>query len=148
MEQVNVEQIMQEIRKNIEESGADLDIMPFEEVPFPEDLKDRSENKDNLSINQIITRLQSESQIQFYYDMPKSVKSLIKKVIRKSVHFVFFPIMESQNRFNADVVQSIRLLGDTEEKNYKQLMRKVKKLESENRKLKRIIDRIKENKDN
>lgn len=145
MEQVNVEQIMQEIRKNIEESGADLDIMPFEEVPFPEDLKDRSENTDNLSINQIITRLQSESQIQFYYDMPKSVKSLIKKVIRKSVHFVFFPIMESQNRFNADVVQSIRLLGDTEEKNYKQLMRKVKKLESENRKLKRAIDRIKEN---
>ena len=147
MEQINVEEIMQEIRKDIADSKVQIDIMPFEDIPIPEEKTEDSESLNGLTLDQAISRLKSEYAIQYYYDMPGGIKSVVKKVIRKSVHFVFFPIMEYQNRFNGDVVKGIELVGHIEKRNYKELGERIKKLERENRRLKRLLENRKKNKE-
>lgn len=138
MENINVEQIMEDIRKDIKEKGMTLDVPSFDDIP----LKEGSVGSDaalqdlDSELDQTIFRLEGECDVQYYYPMQKGVKSMIKKVIRKTVHCVFFPIMESQNRFNKDVVHYLDADRKRQAKRYKDILKRVKTLEAENQKLK------------
>ncbi len=134
MEKINVEQIMQEIRAEIKEKGLETDLPAFKDIPFSIDSQGA-----NGDIDQVIERLGMESTIEYYYDMPKGIRSIVKKVIRRSIHFVFFPVLASQNRFNADVAYSMRMLRRNEKTNRKELLERLEKLERENRILKRKL---------
>lgn len=140
MENINVEQIMAEIRKEIKENGMTVDIPRFDDVPLRDD--------DTLSVNMNpeadhmgvdpdarISRLESESTVQYYYPMPRGLKNTVKKVIRKTVHCVFFPIMESQNQFNRDIVSYLKLSRQAEHKKNKAILKRLQQLENENKKL-------------
>ncbi len=134
MEKINVEEIMEEIRAKIKDEGLSADVPPFEDVPIWGNDTDEASDLDLT-----VERLKAESKIEYYYEMPGGIRSIVKKVIRRSIYFVFFPILLSQNRFNSDVTQSLDMIHNNEKRNKKELLKRIEKLERENRILKRKI---------
>ena len=135
MERINVDQIIAEIKKEICESHLDAGFLPFEKVPFQDKMKEYSDDQDG--IGKLLNSLEAESIVPYYFEMPSGPKAFVKKIIRKTVHCVFFPIMDAQNRFNTDVVKGFRISKQQEEKNYNILLGRIRRLEGENRRLKR-----------
>ena len=136
MDSINVEQIMQEIRAQIKEKGLNTEVMPFEDVPFPEK---RVEKLDKLEKEN--RKLRAESNVPYYYEMPKGIKTFIKKVIRKVVHGVVAPILDNQNQFNADVVDNLELIRQIERESYSTLIERIRELERENKRIMRILNK-------
>ena len=134
MDSINVEQIMQEIRAQIKKEGLDTEIIPFEEVPFPINWNDKLDQ-----FEEGIIKLRAESNVPYYYEMPKGIKAFIKKVIRKAVHGVVAPILETQNRFNSSVVDSLEMIGQIERESRDLFMERIRELERENSRIKRKL---------
>ena len=141
MDSINVEQIMQEIRAQIKEKGLNTEIMPFEDIPFPENRVDAFDKLEKEN-----KQLRAESNVPYYYEMPKGIKTFIKKVIRKAVHGVVAPILDNQNRFNADVVDNLELTRKTEIESYSTLIERIRELERENKRIRRTLN-MKDGKD-
>ena len=114
-EQINIEDIMQEIRAEIRAKGYEDNEIPFSdiaclvggtEVPF--DLKDYLEDESRT--------------VLAYRDISSTRKGVgklitfVKKVIRKMVCFYVEPLVDDQNRFNElttrVVAQTVRRYND------------------------------------
>ena len=104
-EQINIEDIMQEIRAEIRAKGYEDNEIPFSdiaclvggtEVPF--DLKDYLDD---------ISMMDESRTVLAYRDISSTRKGVgklitfVKKVIRKMVCFYVEPLVDDQNRFNA-----------------------------------------------
>ena len=129
MSEINVEEIMKGIREKIKASGAGTEEPPFDEGPFI------AIPRNYGALRQAVENMKSESQVQYYYDEPDGPKKIIKNVIRRGLHFVFFPMMESQNRYNADVLRLMKRHVMINDRKQKELLKRIQKLESENRSL-------------
>ena len=108
MMQINVEQIMEEIRENIKRRGYTSNFLEFEDIETKALL-----NAESFDFNEMLASLQRanmKSSVNYYCDVipHRGVKNLAKAVIRKFLRFLLMPIIEEQNQYNA---HSVRVLN-------------------------------------
>lgn len=126
--QIDIENIMDEIRQGIKQRGESADILDFEEIPF-ESLSVRT---DKFSMNEFEANLNNANQRYFVqpykplHGNPLFV--FVKKVIRKLIKFYIEPVVSDQNLFNVDILRSMNSVHDyIKEQNPDEI--KVKELE-------------------
>lgn len=111
MSEINIEEIMDQIRKEISEKGLDHELLRFEEV----------KNKDNSFLNisnaepfDLMLFLGNANDMNCYYlfdvnrEMDGGILSkLIKKTIRRIVRFYVQPLILDQMSFNTATVRTM-----------------------------------------
>lgn len=103
MQEINVDAIMEEIRKELKEKGIRNDIPSFEEVAsgFSPGQEFRQDTffKEVESLNQ-------NFQIVAWRPLEGGIKGFLKKIIRKLTKFYVEPIALDQTEFNAHSVRA------------------------------------------
>lgn len=108
MHEINVEDIMQEIREDIKRKGYNSDMLSFQDVIVP--------NKEGYSYNyeeleRLVYQVNKSCSVTWKRELSgSSFEIFIKKVIRKAVTFLFRPVWDEQNAFNANTTRVINQL--------------------------------------
>lgn len=124
-ENINIEDIMNEIRAEIKEKGLTSDMLSFEEIPVRQAvIATTQENEADIALAYI----NHHYAVQPYKQLQGSgIKVFVKKVIRKLVKFYVEPVVFDQNTFNAHVV---RVINPTK-KSVDELLNRVAELEQQ-----------------
>ena len=121
--EVNVEQIMREIRMKIQ-MDEELENLPtFEDIPIRGEVAGAEEAEPDIEMQcaQLdLSRIEGSLQyinagydIPYYWSFgPAGIKTFLKRVVRKLAKCLIPPILEKQNRFNAHVVNCLNALRD------------------------------------
>lgn len=119
---INTTEIMSGIKR------AAKDIPDFESVPYTWNAGSAvPENPDDA-----ISEMRSYSCVHPYKQINgKKIKVFLKKTVRKITRFYVEPIVDEQNDFNASSEAAISSLRNTQKK----LIKRIEKLESENKRL-------------
>lgn len=112
--EVNVENIMEEIRNKIKEEGLDASKLSFEDIsPQSEDLGTDISNYNKDELISSCTYMNHHYEISVWHPL-NSVRPFIgalitfgKKVMRKLIRFFIQPIVEDQNHFNMHATRSM-----------------------------------------
>jgi len=111
---INIEEIMEEIRQNIKERGYDREPLSFEEVEMPQAVLQRGEGYQAEEFMSELDFMNHNCLNQFHVPIasrnPFSV--FIKKVIRKVSRFIVFPLVNFQNAYN---VSNLRCMNQVKE---------------------------------
>jgi len=119
MEQINIEQIMEEIRQEIRDKGYINDLFSFDDV-----IESAAENKTLEDYYDILNNIWN---VQAYRVLPAGggilgkFKVFVKKVLRKSIKFYIEPIVEDQDEFNANTVHILNLINSYMDINNKKM---------------------------
>ena len=109
--QINVEDIMKEIRQNIAARGETPAVLSFDENTVDQECEASFMSTAKFSaaeLHQEINLANVEHNINYYQMIPAGgVKSFIKRSIRKVIAFIILPLRNAQNQFNAHVVRSL-----------------------------------------
>ena len=112
IKEINIEEIMNEIRKNINERGYSDDIPSFKDISF-EIRETEKVQFDEKLFDSYLAQVQANCEIQYYEPIKDgSVKKFIKKVVRKLMSFQLVPMTVQQNTFNSFVLGSLRNVQD------------------------------------
>lgn len=129
----NIEEVMDEIRKEIKEKGLTSDMLSFSDVTSVSVADDGSFSKAGL--DSCLTNLSDSYVIRDNRQLSGNpIVVFIKRVIRKLTRFYVKPIVDAQTEFNAYTVQTANMLSryvcdDLEKTNTKQLEEKIELLE-------------------
>ncbi len=111
MQEINVEEIMQEIREEIKEKGMEKQKLEFADVNLADDFFELPQKYDGdmmqkelLHLNGLWDTSLAEQQ------STNAVKKAIKKVLGRAVGVIVRPHVAEQVTFNASVVNSINML--------------------------------------
>lgn len=107
MNSINIEEIMREIRNEISEKSYTEDNIDFE------DIINKSSNEclyNELEWNENLYMMNRTNEIAYYKELPKGIKSFIKRIIRKMATFLMLPIVEQQSSYNAYTVRCMNQL--------------------------------------
>lgn len=126
MEQINVEEIMTQIRTEIEEKGYTDDMLSFNAIPVREIVP---EIKSDLSWQELSVQMRTCAEVVWKRPLPGGVKGIVKKVLRKLTAFFVAPIVEDQNVFNTTVVSAVENLNAVIERQEGELDRLKQKLQ-------------------
>lgn len=114
--EVNVEEIMREIRIKAQ-MEEDLENLPaFEDIPIQAegveaDAAARGSQLDLAGIEDSLQYINVSYDIPYYWSFgPAGIKTFVKRVVRKLLKCLIPPILEKQNRFNAHVVNCLNAL--------------------------------------
>ena len=142
---INIEEIMAEIKRDIKEKGLSGDMLSFEDVPY------RKTPQAGGSVSEALEYLNSNYAVQPYKELKGNpVKTLFKKIIRKMMKFYIEPAVEDQNAVNSSIVTVLNGLAENSaekaaagnemlELRQKELMLRIEKLEKENEELRRAL---------
>lgn len=133
MMKIDVEKIMEEIRADIKAKGYTNDLLSFQDVVMDNTTENLKFNMDEM--NHCTHAANVSARVEYYHQIipHRGLKNLIKIFIRKSMRFLLQPLVEEQNRYNADSVrtinQLIRFVQEQTEKNdeYEELIRQMQK---------------------
>ena len=137
---INIEEIMADIKREIKEKGLTNDMLSFDEIPY-------RKSQAGGSPQEALEYIKSNYYIQPYKELEGNpLKVLFKKVIRKMTKFYVEPVVMEQNDFNANAANIISDLAESDigkisgrvetlELANKELMLRLDKLEQENREL-------------
>ena len=152
IDNINVEEIMNKIRKKIKERGYIKDERISNFNFKPESEEDRSIQKDFEALY-YLWNINLEKEII----SKNKVFIFIKKIIRKLSRWYVKPIMEDQITFNSNIVRTINYLRSTFEidkkkilentKNISQILKKIETLENKLVNLENIFNDTKKEKD-
>lgn len=139
--EINIEEIMQEIRENIKQRGYEQEILSFDDVKLsPSAIKPTS----GFSADDLIQEVDYMNRNWCNaYAVPISSKNpvavLIKKVMQKLTNFIVFPIVNFQNEYNASNVRCVNQMKEyiAEMEEYKA---KIEKLEKELKQVKAQLE--------
>lgn len=123
MQQINVEQIMAEIRAEIKEKGYTADMLDFEDVPFPE--KNMAER--NFASDEIGQMRKLES-VLWKRPVNRGIRGILKKILYKLTGFIVAPMAEDQTAFNhaaADAVEQLSRAVISQQKEIDLMKRKM-----------------------
>ncbi len=107
MENINIEQIMEEIRAEIKEKGYKESDLSFQDIPVEQKLVaaeqyNAQQLSDSLRVANMYTR------VDYYRPITgHGLKTTIKKAIRKILKPLLLPICQNQEQFNAGAVQTM-----------------------------------------
>ncbi len=108
---INIEEIMQQIRNEIEEAGYTDDMLSFDDVDL-DDGNFQFETFSKEDFNQEVYDLNHTWDIQTYRNVGSGgIVSFIKKAVRKVIRFYVDPAVEDQNQFNAKLVKTMNLMN-------------------------------------
>lgn len=135
MKIINVEKIMEEIRKEIKEKGYVDDLPDFSDTSYIFSPSHRG-IFDKDEFQEAVQYLNESWNIQAYRQLVGNglvgkIKVLIRKIIRKCIKFYIEPIVEDQDKFNAKVTTSFNILALC-----------VTQMQEENEKLKKQIEQL------
>lgn len=110
--EINIEEIMADIRREIAEKHLTPDMLSFADVPY--DKPDEAVNKCSLSspeARNAMVYLHSHYAVQPYKPLSGNpVAVFVKKVIRKLTKFYIEPTVADQNEVNANIVRMLNAL--------------------------------------
>ena len=126
---VNVNEIMKEIRNDIQEKGYTNDMLSFDDVIV--DVGTGQVTKfDKVKFNEEIFNINHEWNVQAYRPLQGGkVSVFFKKVIRRLVYFFVEPIVLAQDGFNASLVRMMNCYIDEQNEQIKELKEKIDELE-------------------
>ena len=142
---INIEEIMADIKREIKEKGLSGDMLSFEDVPY------RKTPQAGGSVKDALGSLNSNYNVQPYKELNGDpLKVLFKKIIRKMTKFYIEPAVEDQNNINSDIVTVLNGLAEnspekaiakaeTLELGQKELLLRIEKLERENEELRKAL---------
>ena len=111
MTEINVEKIMEEIREDIKKKGYKESDLSFNDIP----IKDSEEvlvGQFNASeLERTLHNANVGVRVDFYKPIEgNALKRVIKKFIRKIMKPILYHLCESQERYNANVAQTLNQL--------------------------------------
>ncbi|MBP3746590.1 MAG: hypothetical protein J6I47_03885 [Ruminococcus sp.] len=107
---INVEEIMSQIKREIKEKNLTADMLSFEDVPYekPTDMSSGSSLED---CDSALTYMNTHYYIQPYKELQGNpLKVFFKKAIRKLTKFYVEPVVFEQNDFNANTTKALNSL--------------------------------------
>ncbi|MBQ1340253.1 MAG: hypothetical protein IIY35_06490 [Ruminococcus sp.] len=107
---INIEEIMSQIKREIKEKNLTADMLSFEDVPYekPTDMSSGSSLED---CDSALTYMNTHYYIQPYKELQGNpLKVFFKKVIRKLTKFYVEPVVFEQNDFNANTTKALNSL--------------------------------------
>lgn len=133
-ENINVDEIVNQIRAEIKEKGLELSMLSFEDVPFDKEVSHTETHFELSSLVQSADYMNARNQIEPYKEISGNpISVFIKKVIRKLVKFYIMPIMTEQNALNYHCANAVNQISCYVQDNSKidvvQLASKVDELE-------------------
>lgn len=132
MEQINVEEIMRQIRAEIKEKGYREEMVDFEEIPICSSPGENSSVSDGLG--NLIGQIKNASFIAWRRPVPSGIKGLIKKIIQKCIGFTVAPITEDQTNYNSIVHRTFEQLHrqlQSQQEQMEELRQRIQILENE-----------------
>ena len=113
---VDVEKIMEEIRKNIEARGVSEEVLGFNEVDSSTEIRNGIPVDemiyDENDLNQYIQYARAAHNIPYYEPIQEGkLKVFVKRVMRKLMAFQMQPLRDRQNHFNYNSIQCIRQIA-------------------------------------
>lgn len=164
-QEINVVEIMQEIKRDIENKQLSDKIISFEDIPLPRNIQlendDMNFNLDDLRNN--LSYLNYNYYVQAYRQLHSrpivgGLIIFVKKILRKCIKFYIEPIVTDQNEINASIVRCMNQINNyieeqmrktevkdsvnekgTESLEIQRLKKKIEILEAENAVLKQTI---------
>ncbi|MBQ2265294.1 MAG: hypothetical protein IJY06_10695 [Oscillospiraceae bacterium] len=126
---IHIEEIMQNIRKEIKEKGLSSDMLSFEDVPYQK--PDAAVNgAGSEEVKNSLVYLNGHYNVQPYKPLGGNpLFVFIKKVLRKLMKFYIEPIVNDQNNFNANVVRVLNAQQNTPAPDTDELMKRLEVLE-------------------
>ena len=126
---IHIEEIMQNIRKEIKEKGLSSDMLSFEDVPYQK--PDAAVNgAGSEEVKNSLVYLNGHYNVQPYKPLGGNpLFVFIKKVLRKLMKFYIEPIVNDQNNFNANVVRVLNAHQNTPAPDTDELMKRLEVLE-------------------
>lgn len=139
MQDINVEEIMREIREDIERKGYTSDMLSFQEVAVSDKA---GYSYDYEELERLAYQVNNNCNVVWRRELSgNSLEIFIKKVIRKTVAFLFRPVWDEQNAFNGSTTRVInQLMGYIDAQNDK-----VQKLEKNIEALEERVAQLTEN---
>lgn len=113
MDNINIEEIMAQIKREIKEKGLTPDMLSFEDVPYkkPETVTSGASLGD---ADKALEYLNSHYTIQPYKELKGNpIKVFFKKVLRKLMKFYVEPVVFEQNDFNINTVNVLNAYRGT-----------------------------------
>lgn len=142
---INIEEIMADIKREIKEKGLTGDMLSFEDVPY------KKTPQAGGSVKEALDFLNSNYNVQPYKELKGNpLKVVFKKIIRKLMKFYIEPTVNDQNNVNSSIVTVLNGLADnspekalnkaeTIELAQKELLMRIEKLEKENEELRKAL---------
>lgn len=126
---IHIEEIMQNIRKEIKEKGLSSEMLSFEDVPYQK--PDAAVNgAGSEEVKNSLVYLNGHYNVQPYKPLGGNpLFVFIKKVLRKLMKFYIEPIVNDQNNFNANVVRVLNAQQNTPAPDIDELMKRLEVLE-------------------
>lgn len=117
-EDINVDEIINNIREEIKEKGLDSSMLSFEDVPFDKEVSQMDNQFRLVSLMQSAEYLNVRNQIEPYKEISGNfIVVFIKKVMRKLMKFYIMPIMTEQNAINHHCANAVQQLSSYVQKN-------------------------------
>ena len=135
---INIEEMMDEIRQNSKDRGYDKEPVSFEEIEIHSSILKIGTGYDSDEFMDELEFLDSNCTTSFHVPIaggnPFSV--FIKKVIRKMTRFIVAPLVDSQNAYNVSNVKCMNQISEfiSEMEQYKT---RIEQLEKELKELKK-----------
>lgn len=109
---INIEEIMAQIKREIEEKGLTPDMLSFEDVPYKKPVQAAAEPGSSLSdAGEAFAYVNAHHYVQPYKPLAGNpLKVFFKKVIRKLTKFYVEPVVFEQNSFNAAAVNILNVM--------------------------------------
>lgn len=118
--EIDVKKIMEEIRADIQNKKILEDIPSFEDIPIQS--SNNIKQKINVSTSdenyykhymENLDYLNRNVEMLYYFELGTSpVKKFVKRVIRKTLKFLLYPITQQQTTFNEHVVRCLNAVRD------------------------------------
>lgn len=129
--QINVQEIMKQIKKDIEVKGYTNDILSFDDVIV--DAGSLNANRfDKVKFNEDLYVANHEWEVNPYRPLQgNKISVFFKKAIRKTVYFFVEPIVMAQDGFNASLVRLMNQMGcyiDEQNKEIAELKKQIEEL--------------------
>lgn len=108
--EINIEQIMAEIREKIRTEGKYDDIPSFDDIPIhtASGGMDMEEYMNREQLNESLAYLKANHHVAYYWEFSgNKVKVLIKRIVRKLAKCLLLPIVDQQNGININATSCI-----------------------------------------
>lgn len=111
---IDIEEIMAQIKREIKEKNLTSDMLSFEDVPYKKPVQvSRSGNASLDDADEALSFMNAHYYVQPYKPITGNpLKVFIKKVIRKLTKFYVEPVVFEQNEFNANTVSILNILSN------------------------------------
>lgn len=134
-EKIDIEEIMNDIRKEIKDKGYDSSMLSFDDVALNSDLIDKT-----LDMEESLRYAKLNFEVEAYRQLPgNAVSVFIKKVFRKFMKFYIEPIVRDQNQLNfrySIMFSELEKKYNTLQEKLEETAEKTAALEKENEELK------------